>query len=57
MSQAIETCLGTNPTATALWRPVRGYQGRYEAYELGRLACVHADTIQQIWKGETWKHA
>ena len=26
------------------------------AYALARLACVSPDTIQRIWRGETWRH-
>lgn len=26
------------------------------AYALARLACVHSETIERIWRGETWRH-
>ncbi|MFY3311567.1 MULTISPECIES: NUMOD4 motif-containing HNH endonuclease [Achromobacter] len=26
------------------------------AYAVARLACVHPDTIERIWRGETWSH-
>jgi hypothetical protein len=26
------------------------------AYALARLACVHPETVERIWRGETWRH-